>query len=120
MAWPERIPSGAPSLDLIKVAQLDFEPADTGRYPCLRLAYQAIGAGGTAAAILNAANEVAVQAFLEERLPFPGIPQVIEATLSRVAARPAQSLEMILADDAQARDVASREVALLSRRVSHG
>lgn len=120
LAWPERIPSGAPALDLIQVAQLNFEPADTGRYPCLRLAYQAIGAGGTAAAILNAANEVAVQAFLEERLPFLGIPQVIEAALSCVAARAAQSLEVILADDAQARDVASREVALLSRRVSHG
>ncbi len=107
LAWPKRITSGVPSLDLTQIAKLEFEPIDMTRFPCLRLAYQAMQAGGTATAILNAANEIAVQAFLEKRLQFTAIPEVIEKTLSAVTGRHASHLGMILEDDAHAREVAS-------------
>ncbi len=106
LAWPQRIDSGVAPLDLFAVGRLDFEAPDLARFPCLRLAYEAIRAGGTAPAILNAANEVAVEAFLERRLGFMAIPEVIEATLEHVSASPAEDLETILSDDAAARRVA--------------
>ncbi|MCI0400542.1 MAG: 1-deoxy-D-xylulose-5-phosphate reductoisomerase [Gammaproteobacteria bacterium] len=107
LAWPKRMDSGVERLDLFDVAHLDFEPPDPERFPCLRLARDAIQAGGTATAVLNAANEVAVQAFLERRLSFVGIPIVIEATLSGVNSQEASSLDAILAGDAKARAYAA-------------
>ncbi len=106
LAWPERIFSGVPRLNLVEIARLDFEPVNFERFPCLKLAYDAMSAGGTTSTILNAANEIAVQAFLEERLRFSAIPKVIETTLSKLTGRAASSLEIILEDDAHARDLA--------------
>jgi 1-deoxy-D-xylulose-5-phosphate reductoisomerase len=106
LAWPERIESGVPSLDLFQVARLDFEPPDPERFPCLGLSYEAIRRGGGAPAVLNAANEVAVQAFLEGALAFTGIPVVIEETLSLVSDAQGDTLDAVLAADEQARAVA--------------
>lgn len=111
LAWPQRIESGVTSLNLFDIGRLDFERPDMTRFPCLRLAYEAMQAGGTAAAILNAANEVAVAAFLAGRLKFTAIPEVIETTLANVSAHAAISLETVLADDAVARESALRYVA---------
>lgn len=110
LAWPERISSGVAPLSLFDVARLDFERPDMKRFPCLRLAYEAMEAGGTATAILNAANEVAVASFLAGRIPFTSIPEVIEAVLSDVTAQDAVTLEIILADDARAREAAARRI----------
>jgi 1-deoxy-D-xylulose-5-phosphate reductoisomerase len=119
LAWPERIEAGVDALDMFKVARLDFEPPDLQRFPCLRLAQEAWKAGGTASTVLNAANEVAVQAFLDGQLAFTGIPAIIESTLSRIAVRAADSLSMILEDDALARQCAMERVgAGASRRMS--
>ncbi len=111
LGWPERIESGADSLDLMAVRSLQFEPADSGRYPCLALAYEALRAGGTAPAVLNAANEVAVQAFLERRIPFTSITGVIEQTLAGVTSGKAAALEDILAVDTLARTHAAELIA---------
>jgi 1-deoxy-D-xylulose-5-phosphate reductoisomerase len=110
MAWPERIAAGVEPLDLFKIGRLDFHPPDFSRFRCLQLAYDALRAGGTAPALLNAANEVAVAAFLERRLSFTGIPALIEETLAAVAAGPEGSLDDVLAADAAARDFAGRRV----------
>jgi 1-deoxy-D-xylulose-5-phosphate reductoisomerase len=110
LAHPERIASGAQPLDLSLVRNLSFEKPDPARFPCLGLAYAALREGGTAPAVLNAANEVAVEAFLQRRLPFTGIPGVIERTLERVAARPADGLAAILAADAEARRAAGAQI----------
>ncbi|MEQ6341525.1 MAG: 1-deoxy-D-xylulose-5-phosphate reductoisomerase [Gammaproteobacteria bacterium] len=110
LAWPQRIESGVAPLSLFDVARLDFERPDFSRFPCLRLAYEAMQAGGTATAILNAANEIAVASFLDGRLPFTAIPAVIERVLADVPVREAVSLEVILADDALAREAAERRV----------
>lgn len=103
LAWPERIDSGVAPLDLVQAGRLDFSEADFDRFPCLRLAYQALDAGGTSTAILNAANEVAVAAFLQRQIRFTDIARVIEQVLNEVAANEAGSLQQILADDAAAR-----------------
>ena len=110
LAWPERIESGVDALDIFRIARLDFEAPDPARYPCLRLACEAWELGGTTPAILNAANEVAVSIFLEGRIPFTGISQVIEHTLGAVAAEPADTLQRVLDADAQARFVATQFV----------
>jgi 1-deoxy-D-xylulose-5-phosphate reductoisomerase len=107
LAWPGRLDSGVPSLDLFDVAQLHFEAPNLERFPCLRLASQAAANGGTAPAILNAANEIAVAAFLGEQLSFTAIPQIIEDTLTQVDAVAATSLEVVLDADHQARRIAS-------------
>ena len=86
LAWPERIESGVRSLNLLEVGRLDFSAPDPGRFPCLRLAYEAARGGGTMPAILNAANEVAVQAFLDRRIGFTDSPRVIEHTLTNLPA----------------------------------
>jgi 1-deoxy-D-xylulose-5-phosphate reductoisomerase len=112
LAWPERMPSGVERLDIVEVSRLEFAPADLKRFPCLDLAYAAMRAGGTTTAILNAANEVAVQAFLEHRLPFTSIPRVIDAALAKVPSHEADSLEVILADDAAGRQTAREQVSL--------
>ncbi len=93
MTWPERLPSPVARLDLVSAGSLTFEEPDTGRFPCLRLAREAGEAGGTAPAVLNAANEVAVEAFLAGNLSFDAIPAVIEECLGRCAGHPESSLE---------------------------
>ena len=110
LAWPQRHSSGASTLSLFDVARLDFEPPDRARFPCLDLAYRALEAGGTSCAVLNAANEVAVQAFLDGRLGFAGIPAVVDATLQALPGEPAGSLDAILAADAAARRIARTQV----------
>ena len=110
LAYPERIDAGVPSLDLFALARLDFEAPDLDRFPCLQLAYAALRAGGTAPAILNAANEVAVAAFLARRLPFLGIPRLIESTLAALPAARESSLADVLMGDAEARRIAERLV----------
>ncbi len=110
LAHPERIESGAQPLDLSLVRNLSFEKPDPARFPCLQLAYAALRAGGTAPAVLNAANEVAVAAFLARQLSFTGIHQLIQKTLERVPVRPADDLEAILAADAEARRVAGAQI----------
>ncbi len=107
LAFPERIESGARALDLGAVSQLSFERPDLARFPCLALAYDALRAGGTAPAVLNAANEVAVEAFLAGRLRFTAIAQVIEDALARVAGGSAEELDGILEADARARRAAA-------------
>ena len=112
LSWPERIASGVAPLDLVKVGRLDFSEADFSRFPCLRLAYKALNDGGTATAILNAANEVAVQAFLDELIRFTEIAKIIEDVLTELPIHEASSLEQILADDAAARDLAMSKIGL--------
>ncbi len=106
LAYPERIEAGVAPLDLCKVATLNFSAPDLQRFPCLALAYQALRAGGTAPAVLNAANEVAVAAFLERRIPFLAIPRLIEAVLGVLPASPVEVLDDVLAADAAARAAA--------------
>ncbi|MFD0737757.1 1-deoxy-D-xylulose-5-phosphate reductoisomerase [Lysobacter koreensis] len=102
--WPERIASGVAGLDLVaQGGRLDFEPPDLEAFPCLRLAFEALAAAGTAPAVLNAANEVAVSAFLQRRIGFLAIPALVEATLAALPAIPATSLQVLLEADAQAR-----------------
>lgn len=103
LGWPQRIHSGVEPLDLIQVSQLNFAEADIERFPCLRLARQSIQQGGTSMAILNAANEVAVSAFLEHKIAFVRIAELIEQTMNHVQSHPADSLQGILADDQVAR-----------------
>ena len=106
LAWPERIESGVDSLNLFDVARLDFEEPDLERFPCLRLAGEAMTRGGTATAVLNASNEVAVAEFLAEKIRFTDIASVVEATLAQAEIKAADSLEAVLAADAQAREIA--------------
>ena len=114
LAWPERITSGVEQLNLFDVAQLDFYPPDTDRFPCLRLAADAMRAGGTATAILNAANEVAVMEFLEGRIRFTEIPRVVGLTLENVVPVAADTLEQVLDADAHARQYAHEAIRELA------
>ena len=113
LAWPERIDSGVAQLDLFTIGQLDFERPDLERFPCLALAYRALRAEGNAAAVLNAANEVAVEAFLERRLPFLGIAGLIAATLDAVPQAAVPDLAAVLEADHQGRAVATEILARL-------
>ena len=106
MAWPERFDSGVAPLDIFSVKQMDFEPADLQRFPCLRLAIEAISAGGIMPTVLNAANEVAVDSFLNEQIRFTDIPVVIEKSMAHFSATQADTLEHILEADEQAREQA--------------
>ncbi|WP_277818082.1 1-deoxy-D-xylulose-5-phosphate reductoisomerase [Pseudomonas putida] len=108
LAWPERIDSGVAPLDLFAIARLDFQAPDELRFPCLRLARQAAEAGNSAPAVLNAANEVAVDAFLERRIRFPEIASMIEQVLAQEPVVPVPSLEAVFAADQRAREL-SRE-----------
>jgi 1-deoxy-D-xylulose-5-phosphate reductoisomerase len=114
LGYPERIDSGVASLDLFQIGRLDFEEPDVARFPCIALAYEALRAGGTAPALLNAANEVAVDAFLGKRLPYRGIAPLIKAVMDAVAVTAADSLETVFAADAEARQVA--QAAMSARR----
>ena len=111
LAWPDRIDSGVAPLDLVEVGRLDFSVADHQHFPCLALAYQAMKAGGTSTAILNAANEVAVEAFLNRQIKFTQIPEIIEQVLSEIPLSSGDTLEQILADDQKARDLAVQLVS---------
>lgn len=106
LAWPERIEAGVKPLDLIATCRLDFSAPDSKRFPCLSLAYRAAVAGGTAPAVLNAANEIAVQAFLDRLIRFTDIPRVIEWTLNRLPVRQDTRLDTVLAEDERARESA--------------
>ena len=107
MAWPERIASGVAPLDLFALARMDFIAPDLQRFACLRLAIEAAQAGGAAPIVLNAANEIAVEAFLQERIRFTQIPQLIEAVLSLDMASQVDNLEHVVAIDQQARQSAN-------------
>nr|WP_269136188.1 1-deoxy-D-xylulose-5-phosphate reductoisomerase [Pseudomonas shirazica] len=108
LAWPERIDSGVAPLDLFAIARLDFQAPDEQRFPCLRLARQAAEAGNSAPAVLNAANEVAVEAFLQRRIRFPEIAGMIEQVLDQEPVVPLPSLDAVFAADQRAREL-SRE-----------
>ena len=108
MAWPERMASGVAQLDIFKIAQLNFEAADFSRFVCLQLAYDALRAGGTTPAILNAANEIAVDAFLKEKISFLQISNVVEETLNQLDSQPADAMEIIIAADSQARKTSTK------------
>ncbi|HJX16691.1 MAG TPA: 1-deoxy-D-xylulose-5-phosphate reductoisomerase [Acidiferrobacterales bacterium] len=120
LAWPERIESGVRQLDLFEIARLDFAPPDLKRFPCLRLAQAAAQAGGTAPAILNAANEVAVNAFLEGHIRFTQIAEVIEYTLAVVQESDEATLESILASDQCARNAAGQYIAAHASQPKRG
>ncbi len=107
LAWPNRIEAGVAQLNLAQLAALSFSEPDLNRFPCLTLAFSAAKAGGIAPTVLNAANEIAVAAFLDAGMPYLHIPKVVEKTLNAIQARPVESLEVILDVDAQARRVAS-------------
>jgi 1-deoxy-D-xylulose-5-phosphate reductoisomerase len=104
LAWPERISLGMDSLDLCKLSTLTFYPPDNERFPCLSLAYQAMKAGGGASVVMNAANEIAVEAFLHERIGFMDIPRVIQEVLERIPSQSITDLEDVLSLNARARN----------------
>jgi 1-deoxy-D-xylulose-5-phosphate reductoisomerase len=110
--YPERVDVPVRPLDLAQVGALTFEPVDTHAFPCLRLAREAAAEGGTAPCVLNAANEVAVHAFLQGRLGFLGIPAVIEEALERLPAGPVRAFESLYEADREARAVAAELVAV--------
>lgn len=123
LAFPERIDAGVESLDLMATGQLAFEAPDMDRFPCLRLAYDALRAGGSMRVYLNAANEVAVERFLSNELTFNGIASVVEQVLERLAPAPVSSIEEIVAADKMARESAesaANEFVRSNRRVAGG
>ncbi|SHK82706.1 1-deoxy-D-xylulose 5-phosphate reductoisomerase [Marinobacter antarcticus] len=114
LAWPERIDAGVEQLDLFKIGRFHFERPDLLRFPCLRLAAEAFEIGGTAPAVLNAANEVAVAEFLKGNLAFTDIPVVIERTLAVTPVVPADSFDVIFAKNSEARQRAWEQIGLLA------
>jgi 1-deoxy-D-xylulose-5-phosphate reductoisomerase len=110
LGWPRRISSGVESLDIVRVGRLDFEAPNLQQFPALALARQAAEAGGTAPTLLNAANEVAVEAFLQGQLGFVGIARVIQDVMAKCAAGPMHSLEDVTMADAIARREAQAAV----------
>ena len=114
LGWPERLEAGVEPLDILQRGNLDFEPPDLDAFPCLRLAMEAARVGGGAPVVLNAANEVAVAAFLAERLPFPGIAELVSHTLDTVSGGEMGSLESILALDRRARAAAEAQLTALA------
>lgn len=113
MGFPERIESGVSALDMFKVAHLDFEEPDFKKFPCLKLAYQALAAGGNMPAVLNAANEIAVESFLKRRMPFTAIPAMIAHAMETVRQEEMVTLDDVLKTDTLARDVARNWLANL-------
>jgi 1-deoxy-D-xylulose-5-phosphate reductoisomerase len=112
MGYPERIESGVTSLNMFDVGRLDFESPDFERFPCLRLAYEALEMGGNMPAVLNAANEVAVAAFLDEKMPFTAIPTMIEHVMRNVQQQTIHSLSDVLNADGIARETARNWLAV--------
>jgi 1-deoxy-D-xylulose-5-phosphate reductoisomerase len=115
MAWPSRFESGVDPLDLFAVGRLDFEAPDFDRFPCLQRAYDAVRIGGTMPAILNAANEVAVAAFLEEEIRFTAIPDTIAFCMDKVASKPADTIDCVLEADGAARKSALEYVSRVKK-----
>ncbi len=111
LTYPERVESNLPPLDLGAALTLDFHPPDFERFPAIGLAYRSLAAGGTAPSILNAANEVAVEAFLRDRIGFLSIPEILAETLTRLETTPANDLEAVLEADRRAREEAERLVS---------
>ena len=111
LAYPNRIDSGVKSLDFLSIAKLAFEAPDTKRFPCLQLAYDALNAGGTASTILNAANEIAVAAFLKEQIGFKGISDLIAEALNHFSVEAVSSIEHLVEVDAMVRQYASKWIA---------
>lgn len=116
LSWPERISSGVSPLDILAVQQLDFKKPDLQRFPCLNLAYQAMEAGGTATGTLNAANEVAVEAFLRERIKYTDIHWVIDKVLSDISIKPADTLDQIIDNDQDSRRLAEEIINEISSK----
>jgi len=114
MAWPERFESGVIPLNIFEVGHMDFEQPDLQRFPCLKLAYEAIKAGGIMPTVLNAANEIAVDAFLSEKVRFTDIALIIEQSMARFSPESADTLELVLDADLKARDVAQQVIRTLS------
>jgi len=114
LTYPERVASNEIALDWAKLKRLDFGKASTRRFPCLRLAREAMKKGGALPCALNAADEVAVAAFLERRLPFPGIAEVIERVLGRTPRVKFEKMDDVLTADGEARRMAREEVAKLA------
>ena len=115
LAYPERIASGVAQLDITEIATLQFHRPDFARFPCLALAFDALRAGGTAPALLNAANEVAVQAFLDRQIGFRQIDRVIAQVVEQLPHGAADSIEAVMAQDAAARAAAERCIGQLAR-----
>ena len=113
LGYPERLSSGVSSLDLLTTARLDFCAPDTIRFPCLRIAYDALNAGGTTPAILNAANEIAVEAFLAEKIGFMDIPNIIDGVLSVAKVEHVESIEQLVVVDTMARQSATMLIKAL-------
>lgn len=124
LAWPERLINSAKRLDLLQIARLDFKPIEVKRYPCLDLALQTLKIGGTASTILNAANEITVQAFLEGKIRFTDIAPLNTQVLEKIHSRPVSSVEVVLEDDSLARAVAlemvegMREIGFCMKRAA--
>jgi len=110
LTYPDRLPSQLPQLGFEKLSKLEFFEPDLGKFPCLRLAYEALREGGTAPAAMSAANEVAVASFLERKIGFMEIPRLIAETLDSHDTQPAQSLEGVLEADAWAREFVSARI----------
>ena len=107
LAWPKRIDAGVAYLDLFEIGQLNFEKPDLKAFPCLQLAYDAAATGGSAPTFLNAANEVAVQAYLDERIAFGQISQIVDETLARLSFTEPESLDAVQGFDSEARSFSS-------------
>jgi 1-deoxy-D-xylulose-5-phosphate reductoisomerase len=114
LAWPERFESGAEPLNIFTVRRMDFEEANFERFPCLRLAYQAINVGGIMPTVLNAAKEIAVEAFLNEDIRFTDIPVIIERCMAAIEGKAAANLSIILDIDQQARSLSKQIIAELT------
>ena len=114
LAYPERIDAGVALLDLFKVATINFAEPDFERFPCLALAYQALRAAGTAPAVLNAANEIAVAAFLDKQISFLTIPRIIGTVLDALPVAMVGSLDDVLGADAEARRIAQQQIHKLN------
>ncbi|HEX2980528.1 MAG TPA: 1-deoxy-D-xylulose-5-phosphate reductoisomerase, partial [Anaerolineaceae bacterium] len=114
LGFPDRIETGVTPLDMFKVGRLDFEAPDFKRFPCLRLAYQALATGGSAPAILNAANEVAVESFLTCKMPFTAIPAMIEDVMQTIGHQDIATLDDVLHADSIAREAAHEWLTCLA------
>ena len=115
LGYPERLQSGVGSLDLFKIARLDFEQPDMVRFPCLRLAFDALKMGGTAPTILNAANEVAVEAFLKHKIGFMDIPELIETVLTQGNIKEVVDIDTVISADEEARMQAQLWIGRLNK-----
>lgn len=114
LGYPQRITSGVKPLSLVDIAKLEFEDPDTDRFPCLQLAYDALAAGGTAPAVLNAANEVAVAAFLKDKIHYLDIPRLLHEALQKLPVEKVNSIEQLLEIDAKARTCVQNAIAKIA------